>query len=49
LLEISRVMREKIEDRQSIWNLLEMYREQKIKIKGIPLQNELFNPLLTGH
>lgn len=49
LLEISRVMREKIEDRQSIWNLLEMYRERKIKIKGNPLQNELFNPLLTGH
>ena len=49
LLEISRVMREKIEDRQSIWDLFEMYRKEKTKIKGNPSQIGLFKPLLTGH
>jgi len=49
LLEISRVMREKIEDRQSIWDLFEMYREQKMKTKGNPLQIGLLKPVLTGH
>lgn len=48
LLEISRVMREKIEERQSIWDLFETPGKHKKKILKNLLQIELFKPILTG-
>jgi putative transposase len=49
LLEISRVMKERVEDSQSMWDLFEMYVKKKTaKIKK-SLQIELFKPILTGH
>lgn len=49
MLDISRVMREKIEERQSIWDLFEVPGKHKKEISGNPLQIELFKPILTGH
>jgi len=48
LLDISRVMREKIEERQSIWDLFEMPGKHKTKNEADVLQIELFSPILTG-
>lgn len=49
LLEITRTIREKIEDRIPISALFEIQREQKRKPKLSPDQTELFKPILTGH
>lgn len=48
LLDISRVVREKIEENQSIWDLFELpdkIKKKKIRNTG---QIELFRPVLTG-
>jgi len=49
LLDISRVMREKIEESQSIWDLFEMPGKHKKKNITDSSQIELFKPILTGH
>ena len=48
LLEISRVVREKIEENQSIWDLFEMPGKHKKKKFQNTAQFELFKPILTG-
>lgn len=49
LLNISRTLREKVEERQSIWRLFDV-PEKYIREKILnPAQIELFRPILTGH
>ena len=49
LLEISRTLREKTEERLSIWNLFDSSRKFMREKFQNPAQIELFKPILTGH